>query len=312
MAELPTTMRAVRFESWGDRSVLQVQHVPLPEVAPGRVLVQVRAAGTNPGEAAIRSGAFDRDDPSKLPSGQGTDFAGVVMAVGQGVESFAVGDEVLGWSWERSSQAEFVSVPETQLVPKPAGLSWEVAGSMDVAGTTAYAAVRAVDPQPGETVVVSAAAGGVGGFVTQLALLRGARVIALAGEANHEWLRERGAESVTYGEGMRERIEQLAPDGVDALIDTFGAEYVQLGLDLGVDRQRINTIIAFAFAAETGVQTQGSAEGADPSILSELAELAASGTIVVPIAATYPLEGVQAAYAEVEQRHTRGKVVLVP
>jgi NADPH:quinone reductase-like Zn-dependent oxidoreductase len=159
--------RAVRFDEYGDRDVLYVADVPIPSPAEGEVLLEVRAAGINPGEAAIRGGRMGAD-PSRLPSGQGSDVAGVVIALGEGVTSFAVGDEVLGYSWTRSSQATHVAVPVTQLIAKPSELSWEQAGGLYVVGCTAWATVETVDPKPGETVVVSAAAGGVGSLVVQL------------------------------------------------------------------------------------------------------------------------------------------------
>jgi NADPH:quinone reductase-like Zn-dependent oxidoreductase len=311
MSEIPQTMRAVRFDEYGDRSVLHVADVPVPSVDDDRVLVRVKAAGINPGEAAIRQGFFDQDDP-KVPSGQGTDLAGIVVAVGEGVHSFAEGDEVVGWSWERNSQAEYVAVPVGQLISKPKLLSWEAAGGLDIVATTAAAAVRAVDPRAGETVVVSGAAGGVGGFVTQLLTTNGIDVIAIASEANHDWLRSVKARPVAYGEGLEQRIRELATNGVDALIDTFGPEYVHLGVTLGVPVDRIETIIAFDAAADIGAKAEGSSTTADPEILLAMAELVASGEIELPIAATYPLEQVQDAYAELEQRHTRGKIVLVP
>jgi NADPH:quinone reductase-like Zn-dependent oxidoreductase len=310
--DIPTTMRAVRFDEWGDRTVLRVDEVPVPDLEPGRVLVRVKAAGINPGESAIRAGVFDGDDPDALPSGQGTDLAGVVAALGDGVDDFEVGDEVIGWSWERSSQAEYVSVPHEQLVPKPKLVPWEVAGGLDIVATTAAAAVRAVDPKPGETVVVSAAAGGVGGFVTQLLTNEGIDVIAIASESNHEWLRSKHARPVAYGDGLEERIRELATNGVDALIDTFGPEYLHLGVALGVPVDRIETIIAFEAAAELGTKADGSTTTADPEILSALANMVAEGAIEVPVAATFPLERVQDAYAELEQHHTRGKIVLLP
>lgn len=312
VSEIPNTMRAVRFSEWGDRSVLRVEEVPVPEVQPGRVLVRVRAAGINPGESAIRQGLFDGQDPEKLPSGQGTDFAGIVVAVGDGVDGVDEGEEVLGWSWERSSQAEYVSVPSEQVVQKPRLLDWTVAGGLDVVATTAAAAVRAVDPRAGETVVVSGAAGGVGGIVTQLLTNEGVDVIAIASRSNHEWLRSKGARPVAYGDGLLERVQELATNGVDAVIDTFGPEYVHLGVSLGVPASRIETIIAFDAAAEIGAQASGSADTADPEILGALAQMVASGEIEVPVAATFPLERVQDAYEELEQRHTRGKIVLLP
>jgi NADPH:quinone reductase len=305
-------MRAVRFDRYGDRDVLYVADVPTPQPGPGEALVEVRAAGINPGETSIRRGFLAERFPATFPSGQGTDLAGVITAVGEGVSGFAPGDEVLGWSWARSSQAEYVTVPVTQLVPKPIGLSWEVAGSLNVAGATAWAAVAAVDPQPGETVVVSAAAGGVGSIAVQLVRMREAIVIGIASENNHAWLLAHDVIPVEYGDGLEERVRSAAPRGVQAFIDTFGPEYIDLALALGVPPDRIDTIISFERAAQVGAHTEGSAAGSTPEVMSALAELAADGRLEVPIAATFPLERVQDAYAELEQRHTRGKIVLIP
>jgi NADPH2:quinone reductase len=305
-------VRAVRFDHYGERDVLYVADVELPRPGAGRALVEVRAAAINPGEASIRRGLLHDRFPATFPSGEGTDLAGVVTAVGEGVSAFAPGDEVLGWTWERSSHAEYVAVPVTQLVPKPEDLSWEVAGSLGVAGATAWAAVAAVDPQPGETVAVSAAAGGVGSIAVQLLRLRDARVIGIASEDNHSWLRAHGVMPVDYGDGLEQRIRAAAPDGVQAFVDTFGPQYIDLALALGVAPERIDTIISFERAAEAGARTEGSAAGTTPEVLTALAELAADGRLEVPIAATYPLERVQDAFAELEQRHTRGKIVLIP
>ncbi|ETB51822.1 NADPH:quinone reductase, partial [Mycobacterium avium 11-0986] len=159
--------------------MLYVADIEMPAPGPGEVVVEVRAAGINPGEAAIRVGALHERFPATFPSGEGSDLAGMVTAVGPGVTEFAVGDEVLGFSLRRSSHATHTAVPVGQLIRKPPELSWEVAGSLYVVGVTAYAAVRAVAPQPGETVAVSAAAGGVGSLVTQLLVLRKARVLGI-------------------------------------------------------------------------------------------------------------------------------------
>ena len=161
------TSRAVLFDRYGGREVLYVADVPMPTPAPNEVVVEVRAAGINPGETAIRSGALDDRFPATFPSGEGSDLAGLVTALGSGVEDFAVGDAVLGFSWRRSSHATNVAVPTSQLIRKPPELSWEVAGGLYVVGCTAYAAVRAVGVKEGDTVAVSAAAGGVGTVVVQ-------------------------------------------------------------------------------------------------------------------------------------------------
>jgi NADPH:quinone reductase-like Zn-dependent oxidoreductase len=289
-----------------------VADVPVPEPAAGEVVVEVRAAGINPGEAAIRSGALEAMFPATFPSGQGSDLAGVVSALGDGVTELAVGDEVLGWSWERSSQADFVTVPVTQLIHKPPALSWEVAGSLYVVGCTAFAAVRAVGAERGDTVAVSAAAGGVGSVVVQLLRTKGATVLGIASVANHPWLTALGVVPVAYGDGLAQRLRAAAPDGIDAFIDLFGPEYVQLAVDLGIAKDRIETITARQKAQELGTKAEGSGDASTTDVLSQMAELVASGQISIPIAATYPLEQVSDAFAEVEQRHTHGKIVLIP
>jgi NADPH:quinone reductase len=307
-----THARAVRFDSYGDPYVLYVADIDRPAPAAGEVLVEVRAAGINPGEAGIRSGALHEQFPATFPSGEGSDLAGVVLEVGDGVGDFAPGDEVLGFSFQRSSHATHTVVPVDQLIHKPAELSWEVAGSLYVVGVTAYAAVNAVQPRQGETVAVSAAAGGVGSLVVQLLALRGVRVLGIASADNAEWLRAHDVVPVEYGDGLADRLRQAAPDGVDAFIDLFGPDYVQLAVDLGVPVERINTIISFAKAAEVGAKTEGSAEASTPAVLQEIADLIVSGALDFDVAKTYPLDRVVDAFKELEQRHTHGKIVLLP
>jgi NADPH:quinone reductase-like Zn-dependent oxidoreductase len=247
-----------------------------------------------------------------FPSGQGTDFAGIVRAVGEDVSGFAVGDEVLGWTEERASQAELVAAPADQLTHKPPAVPWEVAGSLFVAGMAAYACVLAVSPHEGETVVVSAAAGGVGSLAAQLARRAGATVIGLASQRNHDWLREHGIVPVTYGEGQADAIRDATGPRVDAFIDTFGGGYVELAIELGVRPERINTIIDWETATRVGASTQGTHAIATAERLAELADLVADGSLEVPIAHTYPLDRVQDAFRELAKRQTRGKIVLIP
>jgi NADPH:quinone reductase-like Zn-dependent oxidoreductase len=304
--------RAVRFDNYGGIEVLQVVEVDRPIPGPGKVLVRVKAAGINPGEASIRKGLFADRWPSTFPSGQGSDLAGIVEEVGPGVANVAVGDEVIGFSNDRSSQAELVVIESGNLVPRPANVSWEQAGSLFIAGTTAYAAVRSVALKAGDTVVVSGAAGGVGSIAVQLARETGAKVIGLAGIANHEWLTDHGVTPVAYGDGVEDRIRVASGGKVDALVDTFGGGYVELALKLGVAVNRIDTIIDFAAAAKYGVMAEGSQAAANAEVLGELAELLASGRLEIPIAKVYPLAEVRDAYRELEQRHTRGKIVLEP
>jgi NADPH:quinone reductase-like Zn-dependent oxidoreductase len=304
--------RAVKFEKYGGIEVLQVVEVDRPTPGPGQVLVRVKAAGINPGEASIRKGLFADRWPATFPSGQGSDLAGIVEEVGPGVTNVAVGDEVIGFTNDRASQAELVLVESGHLVPRPANVSWDQAGALFVAGATAYAAVRAVSLSAGDTVVVSGAAGGVGSIAVQLARNAGANVIGLSSEANHKWLADHGIIPVTYGDGVEDRIRAASGGKVDAFIDTFGGGYVELALKLGVAPNRIDTIIDFAAAAKYGVQAEGNHEAATADVLAQLAGLLAAGRLEIPIAKAYPLAEVRDAYRDLEQRHTRGKIVLEP
>ena len=304
-------MRAVRFDEYGGIEVLKVVDVPRPAPGAGQVLVQVKAAGINPGEAKIRAGLLHSRWPATFPSGQGSDLAGIVSGTGPGVTSFSTGDEVIGWTDNRASQAEYAVVEEQHLTAKPAGVPWEIAGALFVAGATAYAAVRAVGLTEGDTVVVSGAAGGVGSLAVQLARRAGATVIGLASEAHHPWLAGHGVIPVTYGDGVADRIRQAAGK-VDAFIDTFGAEYVEVALELGVEPSRIDTIANFEAVARFGVKAEGNAAGASASVLAELAGLIAAGELEVPIAATFPLDRVQDAYRQLAEGHILGKIVLLP
>lgn len=304
--------RAVQFDEYGGLDVLTVREVELRELGKEDVLVEVKAAGINPGEASIRKGLLADKWPSTFPSGEGSDLAGVVKEVGIDVTGFAPGDEVLGWSEERSSHAEEVVVPAEQLVRKPADLGWPEAGALFVVGVTAFAAVRAVDISAGDTVVVSAAAGGVGTLVVQLLKVNGANVVGLASEDHHDWLRAKGVVPVTYGEGQLQRIVDATPDGIDAFIDLFGPDYIDLALQLDLPPEKIETIISFERAAEVGAKAEGSSTASTPEVLLEMAELVAAGKIEVPIAAEYPLDEVREAFEQLEDRHTLGKIVLIP
>lgn len=307
-------MKAVRFDEYGTVDVLDVRDVPVPEPGPGQVLVRVRAAGINPGEAKVREGEGRERWPATFPSGQGSDFAGVVDKLGPGVTTAQPGDRVIGWVDTRSSQAEYVVAEAANLATKPDGLPWEVAGAIPVAGFTAWAMVRAVDVKPGDTVVVSGAAGGVGSIAVQLAKRKGATVIGLAGPSNHDWLRRHDVLPVAYGEGAAARIREAAPAGTfDAFLDTYGGDYVELALnELKVSPERVDTIVRFDAPAKYGVKAEGNAAGASAATLGELARLAADKELEIPLAQTYPLAEVRAAYTQLAKGHVRGKIVLIP
>lgn len=307
-------MKAVRFGDYGPVDVLRIDEVPVPEPGPGQVLVRVRAAGINPGEAKIREGQAHARWPATFPSGQGSDLAGVVERAGPGVTGAAPGDEVIGWVDTRSSQAEYAVVEAGNLVPKPAGVPWEAAGALPVAGFTAWAAIRAVSLGSGDTIVVAGAAGGVGSLTVQLAKRAGATVIGLAGPANHDWLAAHGVVPVSYGDGAAGRIRDklLAAQHVDAFVDTYGGDYVELAInELGVEPARVDTIVRFDAPEKYGVKAEGNAVGASAGTLKELAGLVAAGELEVPIAGTYPLDQVRDAYTQLASGHIRGKIVLI-
>jgi NADPH:quinone reductase-like Zn-dependent oxidoreductase len=303
--------QAVRFDDYGGIDVLRIEDVPRPVPGEGQVLVQVKAAGINPGEAKIREGMLRERWPATFPSGQGSDLAGVVAATGPGVTGVSAGDEVIGYTDNRSSQAEYVLVEAGNLTAKPAGVPWEVAGALFVTGATAYAAVRAVALAPGDTIVVAGATGGVGSLAVQLARRAGATVIGLASERHHAWLTAHGVIPVSYGEGVAGRIRDAA-GRVDAFIDTVGGDYVRLALeDLGVEPSRVDTIVRFDLVEKYGIKAEGNAAGASAATLAELAGLIAGGELEVPVAATFPLAEVQDAYRRLDQGHVLGKIVLI-
>jgi NADPH:quinone reductase-like Zn-dependent oxidoreductase len=272
-------------------------------------VVRVVAAALNPGEARIREGEFAAQWPAHFPEGQGNDFAGTVAEVGNGTGGFAVGDEVIGFA-PRAAHADFVVVARDSLTPKPAELSWSQAACIAGVGSTAWAAVEAVDPQPGETVVVSAAAGGVGVVAAQLARLRGARVIGTSGASNFNLLRSLGVEPVLYGRGLDQRVAAAAPSGVDAYIDNFGDGNVEIALRAGVPPGRINTIADSEAAASYPIRTDAQAQASSPAVWTQLAELIAAEKLTIPIAGEYALEEVVRAYRDVASRHGSGKRVL--
>ncbi|MFB7760967.1 NADP-dependent oxidoreductase [Streptomyces xiamenensis] len=301
--------KAVLFDAYGGPEVLRVADVAVPEPEGDRVLVRVLAAAINPGEAMIREGLLHDRWPATFPSGQGSDLAGVVERTGPGAQGVATGDEVLGYTDERASHAEYVSVPAGQLTAKPPNVPWEVAGSLAIAGSTGYACVRAVAAGPGDRVAVAGAAGGVGSIAAQLARHAGAEVIGIAGPAHHSWLSGRGIQPMGYGEGLEERLRAA---GIDALIDTHGTGYVRLAIDLGVAPERVNTVADFTEGPRYGVRMDGASAATGAGVLAELAALVADGALEVPIAATYPLTEVRAAYEHLATGHIQGKIVLLP
>ena len=310
--------RVVLATAYGGPEVLAIVDQPVGEPGPGQARVEVRAAGVNPADWKSYTGAFGTD-PAQLPKRLGFEVSGVVAAVGPDVPDFlSVGDEVIGFRVSGGYAAELV-VRASALVPKPASLGWEQAAGLMLTGATAVHALTATGVGEGDTVLVHGAAGGVGLMAVQLAALRGARVMGTVGGDGADLVRRFGAEPVRYGDGLADRVRELAPGGVDAAVDLVGTdEAVDVSLELVADRQRIATIAAFGRAAADGIRALGGGPGADPGTALrnaarlELAEAAGAGRLEVVVAGTFPLEDVAAAHRQGMAGHTHGKLVLVP
>ncbi|GAA0420361.1 MULTISPECIES: NADP-dependent oxidoreductase [Leifsonia] len=303
--------RFVQFEEFGSRDFLQVVERERPWPGPGQLLVRVMAAGLNPMDyKAYRDERSAGRMGVTLPSGIGQDFAGYVEDVGEGVTRFAAGDAVFGTA-PFAAVADFVVVSEEgQVVAKPEPLTFEVAGSLGVVGRTAMATTRSLGLGEHDTVLVSAAAGGVGVLAAQLAVRAGATVVGTAGEENHEFLETLGVIPVTYGDGLAERVRDLLDgDRVTAALDNHGGGTIEAALELGVPVERINTIAVFGPDAHGAQNVGGASAGNDE--LAELASLLAENELVLPIDSIYPIERTGEAYGRLEAGHLRGKIVVV-
>ena len=304
---------AVRFAEFGDPDVLEVVEVPTPEAGEGEVLVEVFATGLNPVESAIRRGDHPERWPVDFPSPQGRDLAGVVVAVGPGVQQFARGDEVMGYV-DRGAQATYVAVPERQLLPKPPSLTWEVAGSLYVAGTTAWTAIEGLALGPSDEIIITAAAGGVGCLAAQFARMRGATVIGTCAEMRFDFLRQFGVIPMAYGPGLADRVRVLGDDPnhpaggrpVSAFLDFLGGQTHE-AIKLGVPRTRILTILDWeAVRGSAAVELYP----ADVVALGRVAALVAARRVRLPIADVFPLDSIGDAYRALDRREAPGKIVL--
>lgn len=309
-------MRAASYSSYSqDNSTLTVGEQPDPKVAPGAVLIEVKAAGVNPVDWKVMAGYLDGLMDAVFPVTPGWDVAGVVRAVGPDTPEFTAGDEVYAYARKEAVHggtfAELVAVPAVAVAHKPASLTFEQAGGLPLAGLTALRALHRTGIHPGgagKTVLIHGASGGVGGFAAQIAAAAGARVIGTASERNHDYLRSLGAEPVTYGDGLADRVRQLAPDGVDASVDFVGdVEDITLAVLATGGRHA-------SIADPTVTENDGDYLWVRPSHdgLVTLAELADAGKLTVEVAQSFGLDEVGAAFDVSREGHTRGKLVIVP
>ncbi|GHF40588.1 oxidoreductase [Streptomyces mashuensis] len=304
-------MKAVSYRSYGGPEVLEYGDLPKPKVGPDSVLVEVRAAAVNPVDWKAREGHLDGMLDPVFPVVPGWDVAGVVVGLGADTPEFREGDEVVGYVREdflsRGTFAEYVAAPVRTLAPKPAGMSFEQAAGLPLAGLTAYQALRAARVGEGDTVLVHAAAGGVGSMAVQIARHLGARVVGTAGEHNHDFLRSLGAEPVTYGEGLAGRVRALAPGGVDAVLDFAGGGTIGTSPDVTAPGARLVSIVDPAVAALGGRLLWVRPDTAGLVALSRMAE---QGVLTVEVAEVFPLEKTADAHRLSARGHTRGKIVV--
>ncbi len=303
--------KAVRLESFGGPEFLNVAEVPAPQAGPGQIRVRVTAAGLNPMDWFMTADAATAARFGlSLPCGFGTDYAGVVDQVGDGVTGFAVGERVFGSALSRAV-ADFVLIDTNKNIAAneahhtPDGVDDRTAAALTIAGRTACAALTVIEVGPSDTVLVGGAAGGVGVFVVQLARIAGARVIGTGSATSNDFLRDLGAEAVAYGDGLVDRVRALAPRGITAAIDLHGTETAHAARALGVPDARITTI-----ATQLDGITASNGASATTSDLEKLAHMIATGELRVPIAASFPIDRIRTAVELQAGRHVKGKVVI--
>ncbi|MFC9220760.1 NADP-dependent oxidoreductase [Streptomyces hygroscopicus] len=305
-------MKAIALSRYGGADDLELTDQPTPAVAPGEFLVRVKAAGVNPGDEKIAVGTLDGIMVTHFPLIPGFEMSGVVEARGFGATEFEIGDEVIGFvvkDWaQNGTYAELVSAPARTLARKPASLDWLHAACLPLNGLTAYQAIKRIGIGEGDTVLIHGAAGGVGTLAVQIAATRGAHVIGTAGQRNHDYLRELGATPITYGEGLAERVRELAPEGVDAALDFYGGDAVAVSRKVVKDPARVASV-ADITAPEQGGQLVWARPNADE--LTEVAALAEAGKLSVPVHRSFPLEQAADAWRMLHaDSRPRGRIVL--
>jgi NADPH:quinone reductase-like Zn-dependent oxidoreductase len=299
-------MRAIEFTEFGGPEVLRVAERPDPHPRPGQIRVRVRAVGINPIDWKVRSGMMGGD----LPKVTGQEVSGVVDEIGDEVSDVAVGDKVFGPAAGGGGAAEYALLEHYARIP--ARLDFAGAAALPVAVETAARTLDLMQVGKGQTVLVNGAAGAVGIATVQLARERGARVIGTASPGNHEYLRSHGAEATTYGDGLVERVREIAPDGVDKAIDDAGGGALPALVELAGGPDNVLTIADYDGAQQIGVTMSGGPGSVRAwYALRQAAELIEAGRFSLPVAQTFPLKQIAEAHALSETRHVRGKLVLL-
>ncbi|MGW2521399.1 NADP-dependent oxidoreductase [Streptomyces sp. NPDC001617] len=302
-------MKAIVFEEYGGPEVLRLVETEEPHAGPGQVRLKTVAVGVNPIDHKIRRGWLHQHFPVTFPAVPGTEAAGIVDEVGEGVTGISVGDEVLGFT-VTGAYAEYALAVD--VAPKPAGLDWEVAAALPAATETSHRVLDTLKVAGGETLLVHGAAGSVGSVGVQLAVARGTTVIGTASEANHDYLRSLGVTPVTYGDGLADRVRAAAPQGIDAVYDATGYDVLEMSIDLrGGTTDRIVTI-ADMRAAELGIPLSTGPSLDFVPILADYARRAADGSLDIRIDRSLPLADAAEAQELSEAGHPRGKLVLRP
>ena len=300
-------MRALQFRAYGGPEVLEWAEAPDPHAGPGQIRIAVRAASVNAMDRKVLTGMRSGGKPMVGPGYLGYDAAGVVDEVGEGVTGVAVGDDVFGNG--RHTQAEYAVLDSWAAKPPP--IDWAVAAAAGVSGETAERGLRLLDVKAGDTLFIDGGAGGVGAVAVQVAVARGAKVIASASEGNQDYLREIGAIPVRYGDGVANRVRNAAGGSIDAVFDVVGQTPVGELISLVSNPAKVVTIANFA-AAEAGVRvTGGGADSRAPEALDEVADLLVQNKIVIKVQ-TFPFERAAEAYRISLTGHLRGKLVLIP
>ena len=300
-------MRALQYKAYGGPEVLDWAEAPEPHAGPGQLRIAVRAASVNPIDGKVLTGMLSGGQPMVGTGYLGYDAAGVVDEVGDGVTGVTVGDEVFGRG--RNTQAELAVLDSW--AAKPPSVDWAVAAAAGVAGETGERGLRLLDVNAGDTLFVDGGAGGVGAATVQMALARGANVIASSSEANHDYLREIGATPVLYGQGVAERVRAAAGGPIDAVFDVAGKTPVEELISLAPEPSQVVSIANFA-AGQAGARvTGGGADSRPMEALALVAELLAQNKLVIKVQ-TFPFDRAAEAYRISLSGHVRGKLVLVP